>query len=141
MTIGERNREIVRLTKDGFRSREVADKVGTTEETVHQVMKRHRILGEEIFVSTKNWTSEKIEEPELALYQTKKEMDLEIASAFSDRIEVLKNRLRGGDKVKFVLDGKRITGEVISKSTHTVLVVDELGIRHAPMYKDLVGAQ
>lgn len=124
MTVGERNKQIVRLHEKGMNAREIADELGMRHPTAQKVIQRHRIDGEKIFEGKTRW----LPEPPPSIQSREEYM----AEQFRKSFNLLQKTISEGDEIKFWWDGKFIKGTVCNLMPFLVVVRD---LRNPPCEK------
>lgn len=114
MTIGERNKAIMRKIDAGFTEEETAEYVGTTKNVVAKIVAKHKKDGDKVFESTTLWdgTDDDVLIQEKLSHTENKELD---SLRYGKKIELRRMSIRKGQMVSFVRSGKIMRGEVIEE--------------------------
>lgn len=139
MTIGERNKYIIRLHESGMTAREIVGKIHATETTILKVIQRYKESGENIFKSDRHWTPEVEEQPEnlSPRERAKRDMVLE-AYNFTQNRDLLRDTICEGDTVKFMRNERFVKGTVCDLYKNVVVVRD---LRNPPCVKCYKGGE
>ena len=107
MTIGERNKNFIRLQENGMTIKEACSILGMNETTGQKISSQYR-QGEDVFSSEREWTPEtevKINVDERTSVASIREQELMIPTiGHMSNIDLLKMTIRVGDKVKIYRD-------------------------------------
>lgn len=125
MTIGERNKYIIRLHDSGATAKEIAERLHATDATVLKVIQRYRESGENIFKSDRVWSPEVEESTENLNSRERARMDMILeAYNFTQKRDLFRDTVCEGDTVKFMRDDKMIKGTVCDCQKNVVVVRD-----------------
>lgn len=138
MTIGERNKYIIRLHETGSTAKEISERLHATETTVLKVIQRFRESGENIFKSDRYWTPETEEKPELNPREKKEWDEIVEAYKFTQKRDLLRDTISEGDLVKFTRGDMTVKGTVCALQKNIVVVRD---LRKPPCEKCEKGGQ
>ena len=123
MTIGERNRQLIRLCQNGMTTAKAAETVRMSLAAANKVVREYPLKGEETFRSTKEWTPEIKEEEHEAFNQKESSVMRLLASALEQmrQADMLRQTIRKGDKIRVVRDNRTVVATVCDKFPNVVL--------------------
>lgn len=133
MTVGERNRKIVRLHESGMNNKQIAEMIKCSASTAEKIYYRYKKDGEKVFESTNEVSENKPVKKKSDIEKRAKELNVKIMAEekhepyeymmmgvktdyfpadYNRKIEVLKRTINPGDVVK-IGDGKLMTVEEV----------------------------
>lgn len=124
MTIGERNKYIIRLHDTGTPTKEIAERLKVTEVNVNKIIQRYKTQGDKMFESEKEHTPETEYEENLTDREKNKIDRINAYYEFSNKIGLIRDTICEGEKVKFSRDDKVIHGTVCDIKDHVVVIKD-----------------
>lgn len=146
MTIGERNRVIIRMYNEGNTEKSTAEYVGTTENVVSKVISSYRKDGDKIFESTKSWDGSDDDVMYMDAISQKERNEIE-SLRYGKKLEMRRLSIRKGQNISFLRDGRILHGEVLEEPRdweHVILVrvnfLNGNSYKAAPMIDDIVRA-
>lgn len=147
MTIGERNRAIIKKYEQGCTEAETAKYIVVTENVVAKVISSYRKNGSKIFNSTNDWdgTEDDLEYVDAISMAERAEID---SLRYGKKLEIRRMSIRKGQTVTFLRDGNYVNGEVIEEprdTDHTILVrikfANGNSYTASPMIDDILRAE
>ena len=138
MTIGERNKYIIRLHETGTPTREIAERLLVSEANVNKILQRYKTFGDKMFDSQKEYEPEFDNASDLNERERHELEKDRIVYGFTEKRDLLRDTVFEGDRVKFIWNDSIKRGTVCELKPHVVVVRD---LKNPPCEKCIHGGE